>query len=165
MANHFRRLTSLTQKGGVPSRRFSIGAVDKSRVFVAVEHGGDGYYVEIWSFENNGAHWGGTQRTMSGVLPSSLPELLFVTCIGQQQPAPRKFVPQKPVTVLILADRSIVLLLFNSQQYKGFKLDRNIADRGTPEYNRITDYLHDNGEPSAEERSHLSNTLRAIKRS
>ena len=74
--------TDVIAPDGLPMRRFAIGAIGSGRAFAATEEGGDGFHVEIWTFERIGAHWRAGQSSSSGVPPSTLPELLFSTCIG-----------------------------------------------------------------------------------
>jgi hypothetical protein len=46
-----------TDVGGGPRRRFLLAALSPNCVYVAVEHGGRGYFVEVWSFHRNSAGW------------------------------------------------------------------------------------------------------------
>lgn len=73
-----------------PSRRLSIAAVSKSRVFLAVEHGGLAYNVEIWSFDLHSGHWRATLMRHVFQAPVSLAQLLYLTCddapIPQSEP-------------------------------------------------------------------------------
>lgn len=64
----------------LPFRRFAFGAVGEHRAYVAVEHGGIGYNVEIWSFNSDGTGWQGSERWFGMPLPTSLGALLFLTC-------------------------------------------------------------------------------------
>lgn len=82
--------TDAIRPGAGKSRRFVLAAIDKDLAFVAVEHGGIGYYVEIWQFERRDGHWDGEIRRMGGT-PNSLQALLHDTCVGVPYPPLREY--------------------------------------------------------------------------
>jgi hypothetical protein len=63
-------------EGNLPFRRFHLAAANSRCVFVAIEHGGRGYSVEIWAFEQAGEGWRGEQRASLSKVPKSIQELV-----------------------------------------------------------------------------------------
>ena len=64
-----------TDVGAGPHRRFALAAVSPTRILVAVEHGGRGYFVELWEFEQNNGKWRGEERQAMSAVPNSSREL------------------------------------------------------------------------------------------
>ena len=60
----------------LPMRRLGFGAISSNCVLVAVEHGGFGYSVEIWSFEFRGLEWHAEKRGITSRIPKSIQELV-----------------------------------------------------------------------------------------
>lgn len=60
----------------LPSRRFSMAAVSAGCILVAIEHGGRGYYVELWAFERSDDRWRGEQLQGISNVPRSMRELI-----------------------------------------------------------------------------------------
>lgn len=60
----------------LPFRRFNLAAVSANCILVAVEHGGRGYFIELWAFEHNRNQWRGEQRQNIHKVPLSLQELV-----------------------------------------------------------------------------------------
>ena len=66
----------LAGEEGLPWRRFSSAAISSDCIWVAVEHGGRGYFVELWFFELSKDGWHGYERPRISKVPSSLHELI-----------------------------------------------------------------------------------------
>ncbi len=66
--------------GGGPRRRFILAAVGTERIYVAIEHGGIGYSVELWSLESGKDGWQGKQTSSVFDPPHSLKELISLVC-------------------------------------------------------------------------------------
>lgn len=63
-----------------PFRRFNFAAVSQDRILVAVEHGGRGYSVELWSFERGKDGWRPEKRGFMNAVPRTLLELIEHVC-------------------------------------------------------------------------------------
>jgi hypothetical protein len=63
-----------------PFRRFNLAAVSSTRIFAAVEHGGRGYSVELWSFERGSDGWRSKARDVIYKTPATLAELVGRVC-------------------------------------------------------------------------------------
>ena len=46
-----------TDVGDGPRRRYAVAKLSEDCAFVAIEHGGRGYFIEIWSFRHTDAGW------------------------------------------------------------------------------------------------------------
>ncbi|HTD04247.1 hypothetical protein [Undibacterium sp.] len=60
----------------LPMRRLGFGAISSNCVLVAIEHGGYGYNVELWSFEYRGLEWHAEKRGITFRIPKSVQELV-----------------------------------------------------------------------------------------
>jgi hypothetical protein len=60
----------------LPFRRFKLAAVSTNCVLAAVEHGGRGYYIELWEFKRNKDRWRGIQLQNIHSVPSSLQDIV-----------------------------------------------------------------------------------------
>jgi len=69
-----------TDLGGGPKRRFALAGLSSNSILVAVEHGGRGYFVELWMFERSGNGWRGEQQQSMGAIPRSAEELIANIC-------------------------------------------------------------------------------------
>ena len=69
-------------------RRFAAAAAGSRRVIAAVEEGGIGYHVAIWSFELDDSHWTGLPLWTTAAAPSSVMQLLPSACARKGKPAP-----------------------------------------------------------------------------
>lgn len=63
----------------VPTRRFVMAAIGGNRAYVAIEHGGLGYGIDVWVFERKDSRWKGQLQGHMSELPMS--ELAFVQTI------------------------------------------------------------------------------------
>jgi len=68
--------------GGGPHERFITGAMSQDIVVMAVEHGGIGYNVQLWSFLKNGANWDAGPAGYYG-FSASIPFDTFLAGVGQ----------------------------------------------------------------------------------
>jgi hypothetical protein len=144
-----------------PMRRLGAVAIGSKHIFVAVEHGGMGYYVEIWSFELQGTQWHGFPDETAVHIPSTLPEILYLTCDRYPRPPKRKE-PEQQVGGAATPDGSIILSLSTVHSAGLYKLNRRIVDQGTDKYNEITDELHGDRPLTTDERLTLKSDLRAL---
>jgi hypothetical protein len=62
--------------GGLPQRRFALGAVNGDTAVVAVEQGGQGYHVQTMEFRQVGATWEPVRCTLGVEPPRRSAELL-----------------------------------------------------------------------------------------
>ncbi|MEO8343477.1 MAG: hypothetical protein ABI536_06620 [Gallionella sp.] len=60
----------------LPFRRFNLAAISSNCVFAAIEHGGRGYYIELWKFRRDKDKWSGIQLQNIHSLPNSYLELI-----------------------------------------------------------------------------------------
>ena len=142
----------------VPQRRLASAAVGEQRTFVAVEHGGIGYNVEVWAFERQAGHWDGKQRWLVFQPPATLPALLSTTC-KQNTPTPRTDRPVRPrISCSIDASRSIYMSYADSELSLSFMLDRRAVARGIARAGRVR-HSTDDREPSPDEAAELSSLL------
>ncbi len=100
-----------------PSRRFAFAAVGRNHSFVALEQGGIGYSVEIWSFQQSNGHWIGGPKWMAIEPPISLTEILFVACDGSPPPPPRPPKPKIKASGFIMPDGTIDLAVFERRPF------------------------------------------------
>ena len=68
--------------GGGPHERFITGAISQDVVVMAVEHGGIGYNVQLWSFLKNGANWDAGPASYYG-FSASIEFEPFLAGVGQ----------------------------------------------------------------------------------
>jgi len=66
--------------GGGPYRRLAVGAIGLNHVFAALEQGGTGYSVEVWSFMMGADGWSGELQAIVFKPPSSSSELIGMVC-------------------------------------------------------------------------------------
>ena len=63
----------------IPTRRFVMAAIGRDRAYVAIEHGGLGYGIDVWAFGRKDSRWKGQLQGHMSELPMS--ELVFVQTI------------------------------------------------------------------------------------
>lgn len=65
-----------------PHLRFVEAAVGRSHIIAAVEHGGEGYGVDVWAFKRDDyLHWTGHRLVgVMGDVRMTLPQLIALTC-------------------------------------------------------------------------------------
>jgi hypothetical protein len=73
--------------GGLPQRRFALGAVNGDTVVVAVEQGGHGYQVQTMEFRLTGVTWEPVRCTVGAAAPRRSTELLE-NILARQPAAP-----------------------------------------------------------------------------
>lgn len=148
----------------VSQRRLASAAVGEQRTFVAVEHGGMGYNVEVWAFERQAGHWNGKQRWLVFQPPATLPALLSTTC-RQNAPTPSTDRPARPrIACSVDASRSIYLSYADSELSLSFMLDRRAVARGIARAGHVKHSMDDR-EPSPDEAAELSSLIEAGRRS
>jgi hypothetical protein len=71
-----------TDVGGGPSRRFVMAALGRRHILTAIEHGGVGYGVEVWSFRRKDFfHWVGNKTlVLGGHADMSPSQFIALTC-------------------------------------------------------------------------------------
>ena len=72
--------TDIALYENAPFRRFNLAAISLNRILVAVEHGGRGYAVELWSIERSNSDWHGKIQDIIFKVPGSLDELIRHSC-------------------------------------------------------------------------------------
>ncbi len=158
-----------------PSRRFGFGAVGSDWVYVAVEQGGVGYSVALWSFEWQGFHWHGHPVRSIGVVPANVSQLVAAICNEAgpsafpasevRPPPPVADAPPTPqIHCLREPDGLTILRLERGRPYSAYEMNRRVAVTSIAPHEGITRY----GSalvPSAAERAELLATLQAARSS
>ena len=79
---------SVSDQGGLPRRRFGVGALAANKVFVAVEYGGIASGVDFVVFRMAGGQWMGESSRSIARVPASESEVRWVICNGKLPPPP-----------------------------------------------------------------------------